>query len=249
MASNLPGLVLHIWLNSGAARLQYLEIAEAKKERQAISRQWDASSPVDDTQDESEDHTERENEFAMVPQERMLLRLLSVWAVVLVYCAWFSRADPAKIVGYVVNVNLIVFYGAPLQTMQLVIETANAESIHTPTMIMNWVRTISRCQDNHTLTILSSAKHLVLDSLWSCKVGPHHHLPQFIGSPPWSDTRRTESILSKSSLRNSSFRRRINYERLCGRTRKQQDNVAVSFSLMKFACMTRRAYPASYALG
>lgn len=146
VASNLPGLILHIWLNSGASRLQYQELSDTRRESRETARQWDASSPDEEDMDGIEDanlsvaeRLERENAFVICPQEQLLLRLLSAWAVVLVYCAWFSRADPAQIVGYVVNVNLIVFYGAPLQVMRTVIETSNAESIHTPTMMMNWV--------------------------------------------------------------------------------------------------------------
>lgn len=84
---------------------------------------------------------EMEEAFVMVPQEKALLRILTVWAAVIVYVGWFSRSNPASLIGVIVNINLIVFYGAPLQTMQTVIATKNSESIHVPTMAMNWLNT------------------------------------------------------------------------------------------------------------
>jgi len=144
VAANLPGFVLSIWLCSGASKLQYMELMKAR-ERRREEEHWDASSPIDGTRDgilmNDAARTEMEDAFVMVPQEQALLRVLSAWAVIIVYVGWFSKSDPSLIVGVVVNINLIVFYGAPLQTIQKVVETHNAESIHVPTMVMNWTNT------------------------------------------------------------------------------------------------------------
>jgi solute carrier family 50 (sugar transporter) len=155
VAANLPGLVLSIWLNSGASKLQYLALTEARK-RRTLRReerlQWgDASRPLEEEAlEESNDNVlwnetewrQLEESFVTVPQERALLRVLCIWAVVIVYVSWFSRgSNPASIIGVVVNLNLIVFYGAPLQTMHTVISTKNSASIHVPTMCMNWLNT------------------------------------------------------------------------------------------------------------
>jgi len=144
VAANLPGFVLSIWLCSGASKLQYLELTK-RRLRQHEREQWDASSPIDEAPDgimlNDAARTQMEDDMVMVPQERVLLRVLSAWAVVIVFAGWFSRYDPATIVGIVVNINLIVFYGAPLQTIQKVIETNNSESIHIPTMALNWTNT------------------------------------------------------------------------------------------------------------
>jgi solute carrier family 50 protein (sugar transporter) len=138
VAANVPGLVLTIWLNSGAAKLQYLSRMEAKRRRDL----WDASSPMEETQEVSMLVNELNDDiFVMVPQEKILMRVLSVWAVICVYVGWFSRSDPATTVGVLVNLNLIYFYGAPLQAMNTVIATNNSESIHVPTMMMNWLNT------------------------------------------------------------------------------------------------------------
>jgi hypothetical protein len=42
-------------------------------------------------------------------------------------------------VGIVVNVNLIVFYAARLQTVMAVVAERNCKSSHAPTMLMNWM--------------------------------------------------------------------------------------------------------------
>jgi uncharacterized protein with PQ loop repeat len=148
VAANLPGLILSIWLNSGASKLQYLELNENRNRRENHRDVWDASRPIEDSM--ADDHEvlfteaerkEQDDVFVLVPQERMLLRILIIWAVVIVYVGWFSRYNPASIVGFVVNLNLVVLYGAPLETMRTVITSKNSESIHTPTMIMNWLNT------------------------------------------------------------------------------------------------------------
>jgi solute carrier family 50 protein (sugar transporter) len=148
VAANLPGFVLSIWLNSGASKLQYLALTEDRRQRllrHQARQEWDASRPMEEADDEvllnDTERNEMEDAFVMVPQEKALLRILTVWAVVIVYVGWFSRIDPASIIGVVVNINLIVFYGAPLQTMHTVIATKNSESIHVPTMAMNWLNT------------------------------------------------------------------------------------------------------------
>jgi len=80
VAANLPGVVLCIWLNSGAAKLQYLALSEAKKRRE----QWDASSPLEESHEVSgllDDPAASEDVLVMVPQEKALLRVLVAWAV------------------------------------------------------------------------------------------------------------------------------------------------------------------------
>lgn len=148
VAANLPGLILSVWLNGGASKLQYLAMCESRKQRENNQFVWDASRPIEDSM--ADDHEvlltdaelkEREDMFVMVPQERALMRVLIVWSIVIVYVGWFSSSDPANIVGFIVNLNLVILYGAPLQTMQHVISTKNAATIHTPTMVMNWLNT------------------------------------------------------------------------------------------------------------
>jgi solute carrier family 50 protein (sugar transporter) len=67
--------------------------------------------------------------------------MLLAWSVVLVWVGWVhpsSNKNTAETIGWVVNVNLVFFYGAPLQTMWTVIREKCSDSIHRPTMVMNW---------------------------------------------------------------------------------------------------------------
>jgi solute carrier family 50 protein (sugar transporter) len=158
-AANVPGLVLSIWLNLGASKLQYLELQKQVKEQerqQLTAEDWNASPAgmrADDDDDFVDDHvpdnarepdealTARQASLVFVPQETALFRILAVWAGVITYVSWFSKQDPAATVGIVVNFNLVFFYGSPLQTIHTVVAQRNSESIHLPTMMMNWTNT------------------------------------------------------------------------------------------------------------
>jgi hypothetical protein len=131
VAANIPGLILSIWLNSGAAKLQYHELVTRQTHRATQQQQhaqdlhhWDAATSGDHGDDDNSVEeslrtttTPSAEALVMVPQEVALLRMIVGWAIVIVWVGWFSTAaDPAKIVGVIVNINLIFFYGAPLQT-------------------------------------------------------------------------------------------------------------------------------------
>lgn len=167
VASNLPGFILSIWLNCGAAKLQYVEIREQQKttivERHQVMQRWDADRATTNTVDSdsnvrrrtqqpapedaalllTNDEFHDEGLLEMTPQETLLLRVLVFWAVILIYTSWLypHNYDPASLVGIVVNINLIVFYAAPLKTIQTVISERNSASIHYETMVMNWINT------------------------------------------------------------------------------------------------------------
>lgn len=83
---------------------------------------------------------------AKTPHERLVVGMILVWTVVLsaigFYKHYASSSDTASdvaqsIVGYVVNGNLIFFYGAPLSKIHAVLKTRQANTLHMPTMIMN----------------------------------------------------------------------------------------------------------------
>lgn len=149
-AANIPGLILSLWLNLGAAKLQYLELYNSRK-RTPANEHWDASPDEDDAGSHMSGNqsivsslvssSPEAESLVMVEQERHLLRILCAWGAVIVWAGWFSAADPATTIGLVVNVNLVFFYGAPLQTITKVIAQGNSDSIHVPTMIMNWTNT------------------------------------------------------------------------------------------------------------
>ncbi len=134
LAANVPGLVLSLWLNMGAAKLQY---AERMRHRTAESR----NHVSDDTIVQA---SECENEMILVPIERNFLRIVIVWACTIVVMQWmggWKLAAPATVIGLLVNLNLVVFYSAPLQSLQTVLLTKRSDSIHRPTLFMNYVNT------------------------------------------------------------------------------------------------------------
>lgn len=89
LASNMPGLVLSFWLNSGAAKLQYFEIMNDLKDGEG-SQSGTASERV-----------------VTVRQETLMLRILVVWCLILVWAGWLQHIySPARIIGLCVNVNL-----------------------------------------------------------------------------------------------------------------------------------------------
>jgi solute carrier family 50 protein (sugar transporter) len=148
VASNLPGLILSIWLNLGAAKLQYLELMQDEKnnhrdiEPRRTTLDADSAEDPEDLVLQATQNPGPAEQAVMVPQERALLRMLVFWALVLIYAGWIDPSHhQAQIIGVVVNVNLVFFYGAPLQTMRTVIVQKSSESIHAPTMVMNWFNT------------------------------------------------------------------------------------------------------------
>jgi solute carrier family 50 (sugar transporter) len=147
-AANVPGLILYVWMNSAASRLQYVEMAKTHVQKRQGRLETDADSPLMESDAGLDDLSaapslveSAEEGLVIVPQEQSLLQLLILWAIVMVYCTWFTLKDPTEIVGTVVNLNLIVFYGAPLQTIREVLATSNAQSIHGPSMIMTITNT------------------------------------------------------------------------------------------------------------
>lgn len=115
LAANLPGLLLSLWLNTGATKLQFLE--QCKETTPSPSR-------------------------VLLPQERNLFGILLIWSVVLVYVGWCHPIfPPAPIVGVVVNLNLVFFYGAPLEAIHRVIASGSSNALHVPTLLMTCTNT------------------------------------------------------------------------------------------------------------
>ena len=77
-------------------------------------------------------------------QDVLFLRVISIWSIIIVCVGWLGilHGYEQKIIGILVNINLIFFYGAPLQTMKTVFETKSSNSIHTPTVTMNVINAI-----------------------------------------------------------------------------------------------------------
>ena len=116
-------MLVSVWLNMGAAKLQYHDV------RQSLSTQENTPNAV--------------RSLALVPQEVLLLRILFFWFVVLIGVGWVGLSFHRQVtaIGIIVNINLLFFYAAPLQTIQRVISEGSSGSIHRPMMRMNWLNT------------------------------------------------------------------------------------------------------------
>ncbi len=143
LASNIPGLILSMWLNAGAAKLQYKQMimSPTADHRPSIlltvniANAQHAQHDVD--HDECSDESYQVNTPPVfTPQEIWWLRVMIVWSLTLVWVGWVSPGYEAAAVGLLVNLNLIFFYAAPLQTITHVVRSGYSNSIHPPTMIM-----------------------------------------------------------------------------------------------------------------
>lgn len=171
LASNLPGLILSLWLNIGAAKLQYLgqfnqamKIQNQEDDVDVCSAQGEGHNNEHDDEPEL-DHRkptitkQRRNSKTQTttliltssPQDAVLFSIVSIWAILLVCVRWLGGLlqqqgvyvpQPQTVVGILVNINLVFFYGAPLQTMKRVLETKSSDSIHTPTVTMNVINAV-----------------------------------------------------------------------------------------------------------
>jgi len=88
------------------------------------------------------DKEESSHAVVFVPQEGLLSKVILLWSAIVVWVGWImSSYDPAKVVGIIVNFNLVFFYASPLQSIFQVIRTQSSDSIHVGTVIMNILNT------------------------------------------------------------------------------------------------------------
>jgi len=120
LASNIPGIIVSFWLNSGASKLQYYANAKSGGGNDEVSIRTEKS-------------------FLFTYQDKLMLGVLILWMSILVCVDWLTITNgfEKEIIGIFVNINLLFFYGAPLQSMKTVIVEKRSDTIHTPTMILN----------------------------------------------------------------------------------------------------------------
>jgi len=171
VAANLPGFFVSLWLNYGAAKLQYYRVFQRRMERNATSshhhnmvaqqqgeERWDASPPLDSQEEEEEvaavlggavgssmgdtDDSHPDLLF-FVPQETNFFRIMVAWAILATYASWFTtdKQTASTLCGWAVNVNMVFFYGAPLHTIRSVVRTHDSSAIHRPTLSMSLINT------------------------------------------------------------------------------------------------------------
>ena len=143
LAANAPGLILSIWLNTTAIKLQFHNTTSSVQANTCLHDESrghtsDNSIRSNHTLNENTDMRSDETlaESIASSHEEMLLSILTLWITVLIVVGFGSISTDLKVglVGIVVNMNLVIFYGAPLSSIMLVLKTKNSSSIHLRTL-------------------------------------------------------------------------------------------------------------------
>lgn len=141
LVGNAPGLVISIWLNFGATKLQYpcvQQYSPLQKEG-VINDENDVI--IEDDEEENNNRQQRQNieqqPGAFTPHEKVVICIVIFWLVLLTVCSFIpiSKYMMKFIIGLVTNVNSVAFYGAPLSTIYTVTKMKNSASIHRPTLV------------------------------------------------------------------------------------------------------------------
>ena len=159
---NGPGFLTAIWLNLQAVQLQYdsFRLQETRKSiLVALEEARDTTTEfllrkketIGDNNDENTNFifshvrqiVAKISAPALIPpvyHERLVLANALVWLVVVAIISFAETLDARTkelIVGIVVNLNLVIFYAAPLSVIYTVVTQRNSASIHVCTMITN----------------------------------------------------------------------------------------------------------------
>jgi solute carrier family 50 (sugar transporter) len=148
--ANAPGFLLSVWLNMCAIKIKY-EGHRAQAMRQSFvsflqqSRTADFQSEEDTAWQKAVDlgrvvvQVTSQQTPAPAAHEKLVVGMVLAWlAVISVIMFGNFQGDTNQLIcGFVVNVNLLFFYGAPLSTIAQVLKQKNSVSIHLPTMITN----------------------------------------------------------------------------------------------------------------
>jgi len=144
LAANGPGFLISIWLNHGAAKLQFQSLCEISRQR------LDSNIKVDGNSDDrlsdlpsSSRSVDGRTQPSLTSHEYWVLGILFMWTVILSAIVFFPMTTEQKqeVVGLCVNANLVVFYGAPLGTITMVLRLKHSSSIHRRTLAMTLFNT------------------------------------------------------------------------------------------------------------
>jgi len=149
LSANAPGFILSIWLNNGASKLQHQELS------QISHRPADCSNNEDDNVEENP--RRKGNDVSPIDQldeislnipsltahEYWVLGIVFIWTVILSAISFIpiTAEVQQQVIGLCVNINLIVFYGAPLSTIAMVLRLKQSSSIHRRTLAMTLLNT------------------------------------------------------------------------------------------------------------
>lgn len=151
--ANAPGFVLSVWFNMCAVKLQYEDHRAREMRRSFVNFLESSRNNVQQQQQQDGDNAWQKAKDlgkivvqvtsqqtpAPAGQEKLVMGMVLVWLGVISILSFanFDANTRQLIVGFVVNANLLFFYGAPLSTIFKVLKTRNSASIHIRTMITN----------------------------------------------------------------------------------------------------------------
>lgn len=160
--ANAPGFLLSVYLNLGAVKLLYQKhhsteirksfVAFLQNDEESIKRfsqEWKnetVEAVPASTAKTTPDWTTivwnvtSQTTPAPAPHEKLVLGVVTIWTACMALLAFgqsFDSNTRELIVGSVVNLNLVFFYGAPLSTIYTVFAQGNSSSIHIRTMVTN----------------------------------------------------------------------------------------------------------------
>lgn len=179
--ANAPGLIISVWLNLCAVKLQYCDFT-AVDMRASFARLLDTNrrsfripdgekgslggdleenrddeeaAPVEEGGAPEQGWKEKAKSLVQLkrlssqigsrkklppnPHEKLVLMVVTFWISTISLLA-FLQLDVDQwqhVIGFVVNINLAFFYGAPLSTIFNVLKARDSSSIHRWTMLMN----------------------------------------------------------------------------------------------------------------
>jgi solute carrier family 50 protein (sugar transporter) len=148
LASNIPGLLVSFWLNAGASKLQYyaqiddnnnIDIDDEDNNNYEAAQEQSSSAIAAIAAIADEESSQSTTINVFTSQDILLLEVLSLWMTILVGVGWLGicKGKEKEVVGLLVNINLLFFYAAPLQTMSTVVKKKSSNSIHTLSMFLN----------------------------------------------------------------------------------------------------------------
>ena len=129
--ANAPGILISMWLNFGAAKLMYSE--NFRKQKQ-LQKQYQVGN-IDLENTALLEENGKSNGYS---HDAKVLMIMTVWICTFSFLKFANIAHDrqVEVVGIIVNVNLVVFFGAPLSTISKVLHTRSSASIHLGSMFL-----------------------------------------------------------------------------------------------------------------
>lgn len=154
LLANGPGLIISIYLNLCACKLQYQDYMSGKMKEEFVKFLYEHTESGSIHTGKSSSFVKAKQFSHLVPlignlsvkdavapanHEKYMVAMSSFWLIV-VSCLVFipmTAASRTYIIGIIGNLLLIFFYASPLSTIMVVLRTRSSVTIHVPTMILN----------------------------------------------------------------------------------------------------------------